>query len=476
MATKSPQAARAKRKPTAAQPAPPRAALPQGPLDRVFGLSEAGTSVATEVRAGLATFLTMAYIMFVNPAILEKAGMDHGAVFVATGLAAAAGSAIMGLYANYPIALAPGMGLNAYFAFTIVPELGGNWQLALALVFVSCVLFFALSLSPLRAWLIDAIPMPLKLGIAAGIGLFLALIGLQNAGIIADDKVTLVTLGDLSKPQALLASAGFLVIAALAVRKVPGAIIIGVLAVTLIATGLGLEPWHGVAAAPPSLAPTFLKLDLAGAAHLSLIVIVLTLLLVTILDTAGTLIGVARQAGFLDEDGKLPRLRQALLADSGAGVLGALLGTSTTTAYIESAAGVEEGGRTGLTALVVAALFILSLFLAPLAESVPGYATAPALLFVACLMAASLGALPFDDATDYIPALIIALLMPLTYSIASGIGLGFIAYVALKALTGRFREINAAVAVVALAFLLKLIFAWPEPKTQALVTLTPLGY
>ena len=458
MATKPHQAARAKRKPAAAQPAPPRAALLQGPLDRVFGLSEAGTSVATELRAGLATFLTMAYIMFVNPAILEKAGMDHGAVFVATCLAAAAGSAVMGLYANYPIALAPGMGLNAYFAFTMVPELGGNWQLALALVFASCVLFFALSLSPLRAWLIDAIPMPLKLGIAAGIGLFLALIGLQNAGIIADDKVNLVTLGDLSKPQALLASAGFLVIAALAVRKVPGAIIIGVLAVTLIAAGFGLEPWHGIVAAPPSLAPTLLKLDLAGAVHLSLIVIVLTLLLVTVLDTAGTLIGVARQAGFLDEEGKLPRLRQALLADSGAGILGALLGTSTTTAYIESAAGVEEGGRTGLTALVVAALFILSLFLAPLAESVPGYATAPALLFVACLMAASLGALPFDDATDYIPALIIALLMPLTYSIASGIGLGFIAYVALKALTGRFREINAAVAVVALAFLLKLIF------------------
>ena len=401
----------------------------------------------------------MAYIMFVNPAILEKAGMDHGAVFVATCLAAAAGSAIMGLYANYPIALAPGMGLNAYFAFTVVPELGGNWQLALALVFVSCLLFFALSLSPFRAWLIDAIPMPLKLGIAAGIGLFLALIGLQNAGIVAGDAVTLVTLGDLSKPQALLAAAGFLVIAALAVRKVPGAIIIGVLAVTLIAAALGLEPWHGIAAAPPSLAPTFLKLDLAGAAKLGLITIVLTLLLVTILDTAGTLIGVARQAGLLDEDGKLPRLRQALLADSGAAMLGALLGTSTTTAYIESAAGVEEGGRTGLTALVVAALFLLSLFLAPLAESVPLYATAPALLFVACLMASSLGALPFDDATDYIPALIIALLMPLTYSIASGIGLGFIAYVALKALTGRFNEINAAVAVVAGAFLLKLIFA-----------------
>ena len=439
--------------------APESAPTPQTGLDRFFGLTAAGSSLTTELRAGLATFLTMAYIMFVNPAILDKAGMDHGAVFVATCLAAAAGSAIMGLYANYPIALAPGMGLNAYFAFTVVPELGGNWQLALALVFISGVLFFALSLSPFRAWLIDAIPMSLKLGIAAGIGFFLALIGLQNAGIVATHPVTLVTLGDLSKPQALLAAAGFLLIAALAVRKVPGAIIIGVLAVTIVAAALGLEAWHGVAAAPPSLEPTFLKLDLGGVAKLGVVTIVLTLLLVTILDTAGTLIGVARQAGLLDEEGKLPRLRQALLADSGAAMLGALLGTSTTTAYIESAAGVEEGGRTGLTALVVAVLFLLSLFLAPLAESVPGYATAPALFFVACLMAASLGALRYDDATDYIPALIIALLMPLTYSIATGIGLGFIAYVALKALTGRFKEINAAVAVIAFAFLLKLAFA-----------------
>ncbi len=454
MASKTSETARAKSTADREQ----AAAAPAG-LDRVFKLTEAGSSVPTELRAGLATFLTMAYIMFVNPAILEKAGMDHGAVFVATCLAAAAGSAIMGLYANYPIALAPGMGLNAYFAFTVVPELGGNWQLALALVFASGVLFFALSLSPLRAWLIDAIPMSLKLGIAAGIGFFLALIGLQNAGIVADQPVTLVTLGDLSKPQALLAAAGFLVIAALAVRKVPGAIIIGVLAVTIVAAALGLEPWHGIAAKPPSLAPTFLKLDLAGMAQLSLVTIVLTLLLVTILDTTGTLIGVARQAGLLDGEGRLPRLRQALLADSGSAMLGALFGTSTTTAYIESAAGVEEGGRTGLTAVVVAVLFLLSLFLAPLAESVPGYATAPALVFVAFLMAASLGALRFDDPTDYIPALLIALLMPLTYSIATGIGLGFIAYVALKALTGRFRDINAAVAVIALAFLLKLAYA-----------------
>ena len=452
----APAKRRAQTSTSSAAPPPP---APHGLLDRFFGLSVAGTSVSTELRAGLATFLTMAYIMFVNPAILEKAGMDHGAVFVATCLTAVAGSLIMGLYANYPIALAPGMGLNAYFAFTVVPELDGNWQLALALVFLSGVLFFALSLSPLRAWLIDAIPMNLKLGIAAGIGLFLALIGLQNAGLIADDPTTLVTLGDLSKPQALLAAAGFLLIAGLAVRKVPGAIIIGVLAVTLIAVAAGLEPWHGVAAPPPSLAPTFLKMDLGNAFQLGLITIVLTLLLVTLLDTAGTLIGVARQAGFLDAEGRLPRLRQALLADSGAAMLGAALGTSTTTAYIESAAGVEEGGRTGLTALIVAALFLLSLFLAPLAETVPLYATAPALLFVACLMAASLGAIAWDDATEYIPALIIALLMPLSYSIATGIGLGFIAYVALKALAGRFKEINTAVAVIAAAFLLKLIFA-----------------
>jgi adenine/guanine/hypoxanthine permease len=243
------------------------------------------------------------------------------------------------------------------------------------------------------------------------------------------------------------------------VRKIPGAIIVGVLAVTLAAVALGLEPWHGIAAAPPSLGPTFLELDIAGVFQLGLVTIVLTLLLVTMLDTAGTLIGVARQAGLLEQDGRLPRLRQALLADSGAAALGAALGTSTNTAYIESAAGVEEGGRTGLAAVTVALLFLLALFLAPLAHTVPLYATAPALLFVACLMASSLGALSWEDPTDYIPALIIVLMMPLSYSIATGIGLGFIAYVALKALAGRFGEINAAVGIIALAFLLKLIFA-----------------
>jgi AGZA family xanthine/uracil permease-like MFS transporter len=438
--------------------APPEAAGDSSPLDRFFGLTSAGSTVATELRAGVATFLTMAYIMFVNPTILERAGMDHGAVFVATCLAAAFGSLIMGLYANYPIALAPGMGLNAYFAFTMVPELGGNWQLALGCVFVSGLLFFALSLSPLRAWLIDAIPVSLKLGIAAGIGFFLALIALENAGIVAAHPATLVTLGDLGRPQAWLAVLGFLFIAGLALHKVPGAIILGVLAVTLAAVGLGLEPWHGIAAVPPSLAPVFLKMDVAGVFQLGAITMTLTLLLVTIFDTTGTLIGVARQAKLLDQDGRLPRLREALLADSASAALGGALGTSTNTAYIESAAGVEEGGRTGLTAVVVAILFLLSLFFAPIAETVPLFATAPALLFVACLMAASLGAFVWDDPTEYVPALIIVLMMPLSFSISIGIGLGFIAYVALKALAGRFAEINAAVAVIAFAFLLKLVF------------------
>jgi AGZA family xanthine/uracil permease-like MFS transporter len=326
-------------------------------------------------------------------------------------------------------------------------------------VFVSGVLFFLLSLSPLRAWLIDAIPMNLKLGIAAGIGLFLALIGLQNAGIIADDPVTLVTLGDLGKPQAWLAVAGFFLIAALSVRNVTGAIIIGVLSVTAAAVLTGLDPWQGFAAAPPSISPTFLKMDVAGVFQLGLVIIVLTLLLVMILDTAGTIIGVAHQAGFLDAEGRLPRIRQAFLADSSGAMIGAALGTSTTTAYIESTAGVKEGGRTGLTAVFVAALFVLALFFAPLAHTVPFYATAPALFFVACLMATSLGAIQWEDATDYIPALTIAFLMPLTYSIATGIGLGFIVYVTLKALTGRVSEINAAVTIIAMAFLLKLIFA-----------------
>ncbi len=427
-------------------------------LDRWFGLTEAGTTVRTELRAGLTTFLTMAYISFVNPVILSKAGLDFGAVFVATCLAAAVGTAIMALAANYPVALAPGMGLNAYFAFVVVPALNGNWQVALGCVFISGVVFLLISISPLREWLINAIPANLKLAIAAGIGLFLAIIGLENAGIVVDHPATLVTLGDLSKPNTFLAAAGFLLIAGLAVRKVPGAIIIGVLAVTIIAVAAGLQEWKGVTDVPPSLAPTFLAMDLGGALEVGLIWIIFTFLLVDLLDTAGTLIGVGRQGGLLDEEGRLPRLRSALLADSSATIFGAVVGTSTTTSYIESAAGIQEGGRTGLTGLTVAVLFLLTLFFAPLAQTVPGYATAPALVFVACLMMTGLGAVDWTDPTEYVPVVITAVAMPFTYSIATGIGLGFIAYVLLKLFAGRFSDINWAVVVIAVAFLIKIVF------------------
>ncbi len=427
-------------------------------LDRWFGLSDAGTTVRTELRAGTATYLTMAYILAVNPAILAQAGMDFGAVFVATCLAAALGSAAMALLANYPVALAPGMGLNAYFAFTVVPAAGGSWQVALGCVFLSGVLFVALSVSPLRAWLINAIPANLKHAIAAGIGLLLGLIGLQNAGIVTAHPTTLVTLGTLADAKVVLAALGLLLIAALAARRVPGAIIIGILGVTAAAVLLGLQEWQGLVAAPPSLAPTLLAADIAGALEASLLIVIFTFLLVDLLDTAGTLIGVGHQGGLVDGEGRLPRLRRALLADSGATVAGALIGTSTTTSYIESMAGIKEGGRTGLTALTVALLFLVSLVFAPLAQTVPAYATAPALLFVACLMLASLRHVTWDDPTDYVPAALVVMAMPLSFSIAAGIGLGFIAHAALKLVTGRFAEVNAAVAVIAALYLLKIAF------------------
>ncbi|WP_293553826.1 NCS2 family permease [Parvibaculum sp.] len=427
----------------------------RGLLDRFFRLSENGTGIRTEILAGVTTYLTMAYIIFVNPAILAGAGMDFGAVFVATCLAAAISTAIMGLYANYPVALAPGMGLNAYFAFVAVPQFGGDWRTALGCVFLSGVLFLALSLSPLREWLINSIPRSQKSAIAAGIGFFLALIGLKNAGIVVADPATLVTLGKFSAP-ALFAAGGFVVLAGLAARRIPGAIIISVLGVTALAVLFGMQPFEGVAATPPSLAPTFMQMDLAKAVQAGFVTIVFVFLLVDLLDTAGTLVSVAARANMLDADGKLPRLRKAMVADSAATIVGAMLGTSTTTSYIESAAGVNAGGRTGLTALVVALLFLASLFLAPLAHAVPIYATAPALLFVACLMARGLAEIEWDDMTEAVPAVVTALAIPLTFSIASGIGLGFLAYAAIKIIAGRPREAGGSVVFIALAFALKL--------------------
>ena len=427
-------------------------------LDRTFQLSEHGTTVRTEILAGISTFLTMAYIVFVNPLILSDAGMDFGAVFVATCVAAALGSVIMGLYANYPIALAPGMGLNAYFAYAVVLGMEVPWQVALGAVFISGLLFIILSILPVREWVINAIPMSLKMAISAGIGLFLALIGLKNAGLIQDDPNTFVTVGNLTQPEPILAALGLAAIAALTAWRVAGAVIIGILAVSVVGMIIGISELQGIAALPPDPTPTFLAMDLAGAIDIGLITIVFVFLFVDLFDTAGTLVGVSARAGFLDREGKLPRLRQALVADSAATAAGAALGTSTTTSYVESAAGINVGGRTGLTAVTVAGLFLLCLFFAPLAQSIPSYATAPALIFVACLMARGLHDIDWDDTTEAVPALIAAISMPLTFSIAHGIAFGIISYAAIKILAGRFSEVSPAVIILAILFCLKFAF------------------
>ncbi len=425
-------------------------------LERLFQLKAHHTTVRREALAGLTTFLTMAYILFVNPSILAETGMDHGAVFVATCLAAAIGSAIMGLIANYPIALAPGMGLNAFFTYTVVMTMGYTWQTALGAVFLSGAIFFLLSIFKIREAIIHAIPLELRAGIAAGIGLFLAIIALKNAGIVVDNPATLVGLGDLSSGGALLACLGFVLITALAQRQVTGAVMIGILVVTGLSIALGLSQLDAVVSMPPSLAPTLLQLDIAGALDIGLLSVIFAFLFVDLFDTSGTLIGVAQKGEMLDENGRMPRLGRALLADSTATMAGAALGTSTTTSYIESAAGISAGGRTGLTACVVAALFLLSLFFAPLAGAVPAYATAPARLFVAVLMLSSLANIDWSDLTIAAPVTIAALAMPLTYSIANGIAFGFIAWTAIKLLAGRWRELNPALVILSLLFVVKL--------------------
>lgn len=418
-------------------------------MERFFDMAARGTTPRTEVLAGLSTFLTMAYIIVVNPSIMAMAGIDQGAAFVATCLAAAIGCLLMGLLANFPIALAPGMGLNAYFAFAVVQGAGVPWQVALGAVFISGLLFFAVSVLRVREWLVNGIPFSLKLGIAAGIGFFLGLIGLKTMGIVVAHPATLVALGPLTAPATLLACAGFLLIAGLSARGVPGAIVIGILATATAGIPFGLTTWRGLVDLPPSLAPTFLQLDIAGALGLGIAGIVFTFFLVDLLDNTGTLIGTTHRAGLMRPDGTVPNLGRALMADSGGAMMGAVLGTSTTVSYIESAAGIQAGGRTGLTAVTVGLLFLLALFLAPLATAIPGFATAPALVFVACLMAQGLRDLRWDDATDFMPAIITALAMPFTFSIATGIGLGFIAFAGVKTIAGRAGEVHGAVWLIA---------------------------
>jgi adenine/guanine/hypoxanthine permease len=429
---------------------------PPSVLERLFKLEEHGSNVRTEVMAGITTFLTMAYIIFVNPSILGDAGMPKGAVFVATCLIAALGTLIMGLYANYPIALAPGMGLNAYFAYVVVLGMGFPWQTALGAVFISGCLFLAVTVTGLRELIIRGIPHSLRSAIAVGIGLFLALIALKSAGIVAASKATYITLGDLHTPPVVLAALGFFLIVALDRLKVRGAILIGILAVTVASFFFGGNKFGGVFSAPPSIAPTFLQLDIKGALSVGILNVVLVFFLVELFDATGTLMGVAKRAGLL-VPGKMDRMNKALLADSGAIFAGSLLGTSSTTAYIESASGVQAGGRTGLTAVTVALLFLACLFIAPLAGSVPAYATAPALFFVACLMMRELTELDWDETTEVIPAAVTALAMPFTYSIANGLAFGFITYAVLKAATGKVRDVHWMVWLIAIVFLAKFI-------------------
>jgi len=425
-------------------------------LEKLFGVSKAGSSIRVELLAGLATFLTMAYITVVNPSILstEGTGMEFGAVFTATIIAAVVGTLIMGLWANWPVALAPGMGLNAYFTYTVIFADGYSYQQALTAVFVAGVVFIILSVSPARKYIINSIPKSMKLGIGAGIGLFLAIIGLQNAGIIVDNPATLVGLGDVASLPVLLAGLGFIIMAVLSYRKIPGAIVIGILVISIIAWIIGETELKGVAGSVHDPKHAF-QLDFSVIATAGFIGVAFAFLFVDFLDTAGTLTSIANLTGRVGEDGEVEDIDRTLLADSSATVVGALAGTSNTTSYIESGAGIKEGGRTGLTAVTVAVLFAACLFFAPLAQSVPAFATAPALIFIATYFLRNIKDIDWDDISEYVPAALAAIIMPLTYSIAYGIAIGFVSYVLIKALSGKGRSLNYAsigVAVVSVLF------------------------
>ena len=414
-------------------------------LEKLFGVSKAGSSIRTELLAGLATFLTMAYITVVNPSILstEGTGMEFGAVFTATIIAAVVGTLIMGLWANWPVALAPGMGLNAYFTYTVIFADGYSYQQALTAVFVAGVVFIILSVSPARKYIINSIPKSMKLGIGAGIGLFLAIIGLQNAGIIVDNPATLVGLGAVASLPVLLAGLGFIIMAVLSYRKIPGSIVIGILVISIIAWIIGETELQGVAGSVNNPSHAF-QLDFSVIATAGFIGVAFAFFFVDFLDTAGTLTSIANLTGRVGEDGEVEDIDRTLLADSSATVVGALAGTSNTTSYIESGAGIKEGGRTGLTAVTVAVLFAACLFLAPLAQSVPAFATAPALIFIATYFLRNIKDIDWDDISEYVPAALAAIIMPLTFSIAYGIAIGFVSYVLIKALSGKGRSLNYA--------------------------------
>lgn len=440
-------------------------------LDSLFKIKEAGSTVRTEIMAGVTTFMTMGYIIFVNPGIMSNAGMPFGPVMVSTCLASAFATLVMAFLANYPIGLSTGMGLNAFFAFSVVMSMKISWQVALAAIFVEGVIFILLTLTNLREAVVNGIPKSLKIGIATGIGFFIALIGLIGCGIVVDNPATLISLGDITAKPALVAIFGFLVIAALECHRVKGAVLWGILAATVISVPAGLTKVpESFVSMPPSIAPLFMKMDFSLIGTAAFWGIVFTFFFVDFFDTVGTLVGVTTRSGMLDEKGNLPRARQALMADAIGTVGGAVLGVSTITSFVESASGVEQGGRTGLTALTVAVLFVLSIFFSPLVGMVPSAATAPALVVVGIYMMMSLRDFDFSDFSDVIPAAVAIFTMPFTYSIGNGIEFGILAFVAVKALAGRFKEISGIIWFLALLFIAKESSGFWLPYVTALFT------
>ncbi|ECP2830763.1 NCS2 family permease [Salmonella enterica] len=430
----------------------------QGMLERVFKLREHGTTARTEVIAGFTTFLTMVYIVFVNPQILGVAGMDTSAVFVTTCLIAAFGSILMGLFANLPVALAPAMGLNAFFAFVVVQAMGLPWQVGMGAIFWGAVGLLLLTIFRVRYWMIANIPVSLRVGITSGIGLFIGMMGLKNAVVIVANPETLVSIGNLTSHSVLLGVLGFFIIAILASRNIHAAVLVSIIVTTLLGWMMGDVHYNGIVSAPPSVTSVVGHVDLAGSFNLGLAGVIFSFMLVNLFDSSGTLIGVTDKAGLADEKGKFPRMKQALFVDSISSVTGAFVGTSSVTAYIESSSGVSVGGRTGLTAVVVGILFLLVIFLSPLAGMVPPYAAAGALIYVGVLMTSSLARVNWQDLTESVPAFITAVMMPFSFSITEGIALGFISYCVMKIGTGRLRDLSPCVVIVALLFVLKIVF------------------
>ena len=427
-------------------------------LEKFFHLKSNGTSVKQELLAGFTTFITMAYIIFVNPQMMSASGMDYGASFVGTCLAAALACIVMGLYSNWPVALAPGMGLNAFFTYTVVGEMGYSWEVALGAVFLAGILFVIMSVTPLRKWMLESIPLNLRIAMGSGVGLFIGFIGLKSGGIIIANEATFVSLGNFLQIETFLSAAGFLLIAVLASRNITGAILIGVLSVTCLGLILNNIQFQGLVSYPPSIAPIFLKLDILGALDVAMVSVIISFLFVNLFDTAGTLLGVANRAKLTDENGTIKNFDKALKADSGSSVAGSFFGCSPVTSYVESSAGVEAGGRTGLTAIFVGALFLVAIFFSPLAAIVPAYATAGALIYVAILMLSGMEKLDWSDFTELLPALIMIIMIPLTFSIANGIALGFISYVVMKIFTGNIKNISSGAWFLALIFMAKFIF------------------